>query len=275
MRKKPKWRIILRCRLLNWLRRLLRLLPERQNPLYQSAAVTSVITADQIKSMGATELHEVLETVPGVHAALRQDTYDYSYSFRGIRNTQNSQVLMLLNGTRITMPYDGTLMTSTELPIEAIQRVEVIRGPGSALYGADAFAGVINIITKKAKDINGVALGVRAGDHDTQSGWGQVSGQWAGWDVATSLQYQHTNGDNGRIVNADVQTGIDSAFGTQASHAPGHLNTRYETLNGHLNLQRKHWDIGFWAFNSINCGHFVRALPVRWIRMVISTVNNI
>lgn len=223
-------------------------------PMYQSAAVTSVITADQIKSMGATELHEVLETVPGVHAALRQDTYDYSYSFRGIRNTQNSEVLMLVNGTRITMPYDGTLMTGTELPIEAIQRVEVIRGPGSALYGADAFAGVINIITKKAKDINGAALGVRAGDHDTQSGWGQISGQWAGWDVATSLQYQHTNGDNGRIMHADVQTGIDSALGTQASHAPGSLNTRYETLNGHLNLQRKHWDIGFWAFNSINSG---------------------
>jgi len=223
-------------------------------PMYQSAAVTSVITADQIKSMGATELHEVLETVPGVHASLRRDTYDYSYSFRGIRNTQNSQVLILVNGTRITMPYDGTLMTSTELPIEAIQRVEVIRGPGSALYGADAFAGVINIITKKAKDINGTALGVRAGDHDTQSGWGQVSGQWAGWDVATSLQYQHTNGDNGRIVNADSQTGIDSIFGTQASHAPGHLNTRYETLNGHLNLQRKYWDIGFWAFNSIDAG---------------------
>jgi len=78
---------------------------------------------------------------------------------RGIRNTQNSQVLMLLNGTRITTPVYGTLMTGTELPIEAIQQVEVIRGPGSALYGADAFAGVINIITKKAKDINGTALG--------------------------------------------------------------------------------------------------------------------
>ena len=93
-------------------------------PIFQSAAVTTVITAEQIKSMGATELHEVLETVPGVHASLQQDTYDYNYSFRGIRNTQNSQVLMLLNGTRITTPYGGTLRTGTELPIEAIQKVE-------------------------------------------------------------------------------------------------------------------------------------------------------
>lgn len=223
-------------------------------PIFQSAAVTSVITAEQIKSMGATELHEVLETVPGVHASLQENSYDYNYSMRGIRNTQNSQVLMLLNGTRITTPFNGTLMTGTELPIEAIQQVEVIRGPGSALYGADAFAGVINIITKKAKDIDGTKVGARIGDHSTQSGWGQHSAQWAGWDVATSLQYQHTSGDRGRIVNADTQTGFDSMLGTHASHAPGALNTRYETLNGHLNLQRKHWDIGFWAFNSMNAG---------------------
>ena len=225
-------------------------------PIFQSAAVTSVITAEQIKAMGATELHEVLETVPGVHASIQENTYDYNYSMRGIRNTQNSQVLMLLNGTRITTPVYGTLMTGTELPIEAIQQVEVIRGPGSALYGADAFAGVINIITKKAKDINGTALGARVGDHSTQSGWGQYGAQWAGWDIATSLQYQHTSGDGGRVVNADTQTLFDNApgIGTHASHAPGALNTRYETLNGHLNLQRKHWDIGFWAFNSINAG---------------------
>src|SRR5664280_1290785 len=182
-------------------------------PVFQSAAVTSVITAEQIKSMGATELHEVLETVPGVHATLQPVTYDYSYSIRGIRNAQNSQVLILLNGTRITTPFQGTLMSGTELPIEAIQRVEVIRGPGSALYGADAFAGVINIITKNAKDIDGKVLGVRAGDHGTQSGWGQFGAQLAGWDVATSLQYQHSDGDGGRIVHADAQTVLDSAIG--------------------------------------------------------------
>ncbi|WP_262966287.1 TonB-dependent receptor plug domain-containing protein [Methylobacter psychrophilus] len=219
-------------------------------PVFQSAASTSVVTAEQIKSMGATELHEVLETIPGVHASLQPNSYDYNYSIRGIANSTNSEVLILLNGTRITTPSGGTLMTGTEMPLEAIQRVEVIRGPGSALYGADAFAGVINIITKKAKDINGSVLGVRAGDHGTQSGWGQQSAEWAGWDIATSLQYQRNDGDQGRIVTADAQTGFDNAFGTHASLAPGPMNTNYETYNGHLNLQRKHWDIGFWAFNT-------------------------
>lgn len=99
-------------------------------PIFQSAAVTSVITAEQIKSMGATELHEVLETVPGVHAGIQDSTGDYYYSMRGISNTTNSQVLMMLNGTRITTPFRGTVMDFTEIPLEAVQRVEVIRGRG-------------------------------------------------------------------------------------------------------------------------------------------------
>lgn len=221
-------------------------------PLAESAAVTTVITAEQIKSMGATELHEVLETVPGMHASVQGLSGDYNYSLRGIRNATNSQMLFLLNGTRITTPFRGTLMTGLEMPIEAIQQVEVIRGPGSALYGADAFAGVVNIITKKAKNLNGATVGGRVGDHDSQSGWGQYGTEWAGWEVATSLQYQHTGGDSGRVLKADAQTVLDNNpfIKTHASNAPGPLNTRLESLNAHLNLQRKYWDLGFWAFNA-------------------------
>lgn len=220
-------------------------------PIFQSAAVTSVITAEQIKAMGATELHEILETVPGMHVSVKTGvTNDYRYTLRGIDNGRNSEILVMLNGTRITTPVVGSTMTGLELPVDAIGRVEVIRGPGSALYGADAFAGVINIITKTVKDINGTTVGGRVGDHGTQSGWGQNGSRWAGWDIATSLQYQHSDGDGGRIIKADAQSGLDKAFGTQASHAPGAMNTHYETFNGHLDMQRKHWDIGFWAFNS-------------------------
>lgn len=222
--------------------------------VFQSAAVTSVVTAEQIKSMGATELHEVLETVPGVHASLQSSTYDYSYSLRGIRNATNSELLMMVNGTRINTPFRGSTMTHFELPLEAVERVEVIRGPGSALYGADAFAGVINIITKKAKDINGTKMGVRAGNANTESAWGQHSAQWAGWDIAASLQYQHTTGDPDRTIVTDFQTTKDKAFGTNASNAPGAYQGRYETLDAHLNLQRKHWDIDFWSFTSMNGG---------------------
>ena len=219
-------------------------------PVFQSAAVTSVVTAEQIKTMGATELHEVLETIPGLHVSIQANTYDYIYTMRGIRNGTNSQVLVLLDGNRFSVPYQGRSMIGLELPVENIQQVEVIRGPGSAMYGADAFAGVINIITKKAKDIEGTTIGGRIGNWDTQSTWAQHGSHWAGWGVAASLQYQHTNGDDQRIINADSQSQIDSILGTSASHAPGAMQTQFESWNAHLNLQRKHWDIGFWAFNA-------------------------
>ena len=223
-------------------------------PNFKSAGSTSVITEEQIKTMGATELHEILETVPGIHSSLQPITYDYNYSVRGIANKTNAQMLILLNGTRITSPFQGSTASSLDLPIAAIQRVEVIRGPGSAVYGADAFAGVINVITKNADDINGAQLGVRAGNWDSQSGWGQNGTHWAGWDIATSIQYQQSAGDSGRILQQDAQTIFDKAVGTNASLAPGAMNTRFKSLNTHLNLQRKHWDLSFWAFNGFDIG---------------------
>lgn len=216
--------------------------------LSHSAAVTSVITAEQISSMGATDLHEVLETIPGIHVTIQAITNDYNYSMRGIRNDTNAEVLLMLNGTRFSVPYQGTHMSGMIIPVENIQRVEVIRGPGSALYGADAFAGVINIVTKKAGDIDGVTIGSRGGNADTKSTWGQYGGEWQSWDIAASLQYNHNGVDPDRIIGADALTG------TPFSLAPGPMQTQNERWNGHLNLQRQHWDLGFWAFNETDTG---------------------
>ncbi len=223
-------------------------------PVYQSAAVTTVITADQIKAMGATELSQVLETVPGLHVSIQAVTNDAMYSMRGIQNPVNNQVLVMLNGTRYSVPYKGSSMTGMELPVEAIQKIEVIRGPGSALYGADAFAGVINIVTKKAKDIDGTEIGIRGGSWDTQSIWGLHSDQWLGWDIATTLQYAHNNNDGDRIIKADAQSAFDVGLGTNASLAPGEMQTQSERWNAHLNLQRQYWDVNFWAFNEVDQG---------------------
>ncbi|MEQ1529896.1 MAG: TonB-dependent receptor [Methylococcales bacterium] len=216
----------------------------------QAASVTSVINAEQIKAMGATELHEVLETIPGMHAGIQGLSGDYRYSLRGIDNTNNSQLLFLLDGTRITTAFLGTLSTATELPLEGIDRIEVIRGPGSALYGADAFAGVVNIIPKKATSGQHASAGVRSGNWGSHSGWGNYTGHYAGWNIAANLQYQTTDGDSGRILKKDTQTAADSLFGSDASLAPGSLNTRYESINAHLNLQRKYWQINFWGFGA-------------------------
>lgn len=223
-------------------------------PVFRSAGSISVVTEEQIKTMGATTLSEVIETIPGIHTSVDALSQVPVYTVRGIGNESNSQILMLMDGTRINTPLHASMDFGPDLPLAAIKRIEVIRGPGSAVYGADAFAGVINIITKKAPDIKGFQTGVRAGNWNTQSGWGQYGNYWNGWDFAANIQYQGTDGDSGRIIQADNQSQIDKLLGTQASHAPGAMNTQLKSINSHFNLRRKYWDIGFWANNTLTSG---------------------
>src|SRR5690606_2065211 len=96
----------------------------------------------------------------------------------------NPQVLMLINGGPLSSLYVGDRnQVWGGMPVEAISRIEVVRGPGSAIYGADAFAGVINIITKTPEEMNGLSMGARAGSFDTQSSWLQYGGNHSGLKV--------------------------------------------------------------------------------------------
>jgi len=126
-------------------------------PITRAPAIATVITATDIERIGARDLDEVLETVPGLHVSVSPAAYAPVYTIRGIRQTLvNPQVLMLVNGIATKTAFSGDRgIVWGGFPIENIERIEAIRGPGSALYGADAFSGVINIITKSAQDIAG------------------------------------------------------------------------------------------------------------------------
>lgn len=214
----------------------------RKQPIHKAPSVTTLITSEDIKSIGATDLDDVLETVPGLHVA-RGDTTSYNsiYTFRGIYSGLNPQVLVLINGIPVTNVYQGDRnLVWGGMPIQAISRIEVVRGPGSALYGADAFAGVINIITKTKQDINGSEVGGRAGSYNTWDGWALHGGTWAGFDVAAAVEYHDTAGQRG-LIESDTQTGIDKALGTHASLAPGPVNLSRESLDVRLDLSRDHW----------------------------------
>ncbi len=207
----------------------------------KAPAVTSVITAEDIKAMGATDLDEVLEAVPGMHAAKNQTGYIPLYSMRGIYGSANQQILVLINGISITNLYLGDRnQTWGGMPVQAISRIEVVRGPGSAMYGADAIAGVINIITKTKKDINGTEMGGRIGSFDSYDGWILHGDTWAGFDVSAALEYHDTQGQK-RIIDADAQTGLDQLFGSHASHAPGPVNLQQQNIDARLDLSREHW----------------------------------
>src|SRR3990172_6751733 len=119
--------------------------------------------------MGATDIDQVLESVPGLHVSNSPIRYNPLYTIRGIYSIADPQVLVLINSIPITNLYQGNRnQVWGGMPVRDIARIEVVRGPGSALFGADAFAGTINIITKTAGDINGTQAGVRTGSFNTK-----------------------------------------------------------------------------------------------------------
>jgi iron complex outermembrane receptor protein len=219
-------------------------------PVRLAPAVTTVITAKDIKAMGWRTLDEALESVPGFHVGLSAfNRLNSLISIRGIHTGQNAQVMVMIDGLPFNTPTSGYRASRFTLPVENISRIEIIRGPGSAIYGADAYAGVINVITKDASEVAGLAAGIRAGTFDTRDGWAQAGGEIADWDVAFSFEYSHSDGDSERIVDADQQTRLDRRFETDASLAPGPLETAYTVYNASMSARRDYWTVSLSSWN--------------------------
>lgn len=120
----------------------------------------SIVTSDDIEKYGYRTLADILHSVRGFYS-----TSDRNYSYLGVRGfarpgDYNTRILLLIDGHRINDNVYDQAMVGRELPIDVdlIERVEIVRGPSSSLYGASAFFGVINVITKRGHDINGTQV---------------------------------------------------------------------------------------------------------------------
>ncbi|UII19841.1 TonB-dependent receptor plug domain-containing protein [Fulvivirga ligni] len=134
----------------------------------ESPGIVSLITAGDIAKMGARDLIDVLRTVPGFEFGV-----DVSgVTGIGIRGNwaHEGKVLILLDGHEMNETAYGTSQVGNHFPVDQIQRIEIIRGPGSALYGGYAELGVINIISKKAADIGGVGVATSYGQMQSDFG---------------------------------------------------------------------------------------------------------
>ncbi len=208
----------------------------QKQSIAKAPAVASVITADDILRSGATDIDDVLEMVPGLHVSRHPFGYSPLYVFRGIYSEYNPQVLMLINGVPITNLFHGNRgLIWGGLPINNISRIEVIRGPGSAIYGAEAFAGVINVITKPPSEIDGTETGIRTGSFGRRDAWLLHGNSWNKFDIAFSLQYHDTNGSREKI-HSDAQTKNDAMFDTTASLAPGAVNLQRKNIDTRLDI---------------------------------------
>lgn len=207
----------------------------------KAPAVTTVITAADIEEMGARSLDDIMETVPGLHVTRNSTGYNPIYTIRGIHSQNNSQVLILVDGSPInTLQTGGRSLTWSGVALSTIARIEVMRGPGSAVYGADAFSGVINIITKEKADIDASEIGLRVGQFNTQGAWLAHGAEWGGVDAAVMLEYQSSDGADLNIEQ-DLQSFYDRISGTQASQAPGSANLSRKNLEARLSLSKDNW----------------------------------
>lgn len=226
-----------------------------RTPLNKAPAIASVITAAEIEQYGINNLSEALEMVAGLHISLSPlNRLDYVYSIRGIHTGFNPHVLLLMDGVPIQFSFQGSKPIQFRLPVSNIQQIEIIRGPGSAIYGADAYSGVINVITKDYSSAQNFNMGVRLGSFDTQNIWFQGRMRYLGWKTTYGFTYQHSKGDETRTIQSDQQSILDDVFFSNASLAPGPLATQYEVFDSHIKLDNRKWTINLWSWNSQNTG---------------------
>src|SRR5258705_2830500 len=143
---------------------------KRPEEIWRTAAAVHVITHDDIMRSGATSIPEVLRLAPGVEVA-RIDSVHWSIGVRGFGDQFSKSLLVLIDGRSIyTPPFAGMYWPAHDALLEDVDRIEVIRGPGGTIWGADAVSGVINIITRAAADTHGTMVVAGSGNIDRGAG---------------------------------------------------------------------------------------------------------
>lgn len=174
--------------------------PER---VWKTSAAIFVLTQDDIRRSGATSIPDVLRLIPGVEVA-RISSNQWSVNIRGLGSGFSKSVLVLIDGRSVYTPlYAGVYWDVQNVLLGDVERIEVIRGPGGTIWGSNAVNGVINIITKNAKDTRGTYAFTSVGNVDQNE-----SGVRYGGAYGNNLNYRayamgfgrtpefHTDGSN-------------------------------------------------------------------------------
>src|ERR1700719_1571124 len=128
---------------------------KKEQKLSRTAAAVFVISHEDIRRSGAQNLPDVLRMAPGVEVA-QIDANAWAISIRGFNSRFSNKVLVLVDGRSVyTTSFSGVYWDQLDMPLENIERIEVIRGPGATVWGANAVNGVIDIITKSSKAMQG------------------------------------------------------------------------------------------------------------------------
>jgi iron complex outermembrane receptor protein len=230
--------------------------------LYKAPAVATIITRKDIERSSANTLDELLEMVPGLHVSEDYYSGNAVYSMRGFFRDPDAGMLFLIDGVPVNTLQDGSRFAALKLLLNNIDQVEIVRGPGSAVYGADAFVGVINVVTREYRSEQ--EYGIQYGSFENKGAWLQNDFRLGNWKNHISLQYQSAQGDEDRIIHSDLQTFLDSITASNASLAPANLETGYSNIDLELDFSHSNWRIKQWLWmnNGQKNGHGIPSLDV-------------
>lgn len=206
----------------------------------KAPSVITVITADQIENMGAKTLNDVLRIVPGFDMR-KEGTFGLeTFGVRGV-DDGHKQTKVLIDGHSILLPLSGTsIWYFDDLTLRNVKRIEIIRGPGSALYGANAFLAVINIITKDGKDIDGLEVNSGFGSFDSQEYNILYGKEFKGVDVSGFANFYNTNGLSAEI---DEDAISNSPALSQFSLAPHDTDDGRKKIDLNMKLSYKNLEL--------------------------------
>ena len=180
----------------------------------ESPAAVYVVTQEDIRRSGAANIPDILRIVPGVHVA-ELDEKIFAVSIRGFNDIHANKLLVMVDGRSIyNHIFSGVIWSHIDVFMEDIERIEVIRGPGSSVWGANAVNGVINIITKNAEDTKGTFIEFSGGKPDTLSGGVRYGGE-LGDDAFFRIYVRGNESSNDHISQTgfDARSELDSVMG--------------------------------------------------------------
>jgi vitamin B12 transporter len=190
-----------------------------EQPREKVIADVSIITRNEIERAGQSTFLELLQTQPGVEITSNGGTGKTSGIF--LRGTNSSHVLILLDGLRIDSATAGTT-TLENLPLAQIEKIEILRGPASTLYGQDAIGGVIQIFSKRGNHAPKLSAGIGYGTYDTKTADASFSGSVKDTSFAISASSYATRGFSAyktKDPNLDDRDGYRNlAFSGSLSH---------------------------------------------------------
>ncbi len=232
---------------------------KKPQKLSQAAAAVFVVTAEDIRRSGATSIPEALRMVPGMEVA-RIDANKWAISCRGFNGRFANKLLVLMDGRSVYAPlFSGVFWHIQDTMMEDIDRIEIIRGPGASLWGANAVNGVVNIITKPSQATQGTILSAGAGTGSDQGSLGLRYGGTAYEKVSYRIYAKYLVRDH--MVDPPGMAGPDSWDMWRAGfRADWELSDRdLLTLQGDLydcNTGNRYTSFSFWPpYEWITNGH--------------------